>query len=97
MKKYILSLALIAATAIALSSCEPTAVYVRTRPEPPRIIHPVSPGPNYVWIDGEWIWRNGHYEYREGYWVPARSHRIWISGHWVEGRGGWYWISGHWK
>src|ERR1700722_9466882 len=44
---------------------------IRIGPPPaPRVVHvrPVSPGPDYVWIDGYWYPAGGHYRWHEGYW-----------------------------
>jgi hypothetical protein len=96
MKNYILII--FAVIAIGLSSCGPSAVVVRTRPEPPIYSRPYSPGPNYVWVDGEWIWRGNQYVYKQGYWAPIRrKNDIYVQGHWRAGKGGWYWVPGHWK
>lgn len=97
MKKYIL-LIMISFSALIFSSCGPTAVVVRTRPEPPMYARPIAPGPNHVWVDGEWVWNGREYVYKLGYWAPVRRRSgYYVSGHWKAGRGGWYWVPGHWK
>ncbi|MBA2249616.1 MAG: YXWGXW repeat-containing protein [Chitinophagaceae bacterium] len=98
MKKYFLHAVFILTTAFILGSCSPSGVIVTTRPAPPRYERPVAPGPAYVWVNGDWIRRNGQYVWREGYWTPRqRNHNEWVEGHWNARRGGWYWIPGHWR
>jgi hypothetical protein len=40
---------------ILFNSCGPGEVIVSTRPEPPYYVRSISPGMDYVWIDGDWI------------------------------------------
>lgn len=69
-------------------------------PPPPRVVHvqPVSPGPDYFWIDGYWYPVGNHYKWHEGYWtrppyagahwVPAHHDgRMFFDGYWEGGRG----------
>jgi hypothetical protein len=97
MKKLIVLCALIVSL-LSATSCRTRAV-VTTRPEPPTavVVRPAAPGPGYVWIDGEWVWNSGKYNYRHGYWVPARSGHTWIAGHWVPRGNGWYWERVYWR
>ena len=97
MKLRIYQLSIIAATLLFIAGCGPSAVVVRTRPQPPVYVRPVAPGANYVWIDGEWIRRGRHYNYRNGYWtLPRARYHQHNSGHWQQRRDGWYWIPGRW-
>src|SRR5690348_10215894 len=97
MKKLIVFCALIFSL-LSATSCRTRAV-VTTRPEPPAavIVRPASPGPGYVWIDGEWVWSGGRYNYNHGYWAPVRPGHVWIAGHWVRSGRGWYWERGYWR
>jgi WXXGXW repeat (2 copies) len=98
MKKHFLTLSLIAVIAFTFNSCAPSAVVVRTRPVSPVYARPLSPGPSYVWVDGEWILRGNQYFYNQGYWAtPRHRNSYWVSGHWKKARGGSYWVPGHWK
>ena len=63
-----LILALVLA-AVFMTGCGPAYVAVGTRPEPPVYAWPLPPVPNYVWIEGEWVWSGGVYVYRRGYWA----------------------------
>lgn len=87
------------AIAISFSTAADAQFVVKIRPEIPVIaVRPMAPSPRHVWVDGEWAWRNGRYEYVNGYWVepPIRGNR-WIPGHWKNTRRGWNWIPGHWR
>ena len=56
-----------------------------------------APGPDYVWIGGEWVW-NGRWFWRAGYWgYPPYPHAVWIGGGWHEGPHGWYRSPGRWR
>jgi outer membrane lipoprotein SlyB len=57
-----------------------------------------SPGPDYVWVDGEydwngvtWVWVGGHWGY------PPRPHAVWVVGRrWHDGYG-WHYQHGYWR
>jgi hypothetical protein len=78
-----------------MSSCA-TTVVVRERPVEPVYVRPAPPRPDYVWVDGEWARRHGHYEYIHGYWTAPRPGHVWHRGHWENRRGGYIWIGGSW-
>lgn len=88
--------ALVGLAMFGLVSCEGSYV-VSSRPEPPMYNRPISPGPDYVWIDGDWYYSGGEYRWREGYWGRPRTNRVWISGSWEQRRNGWYWRRGRWQ
>ena len=69
---------------------------VRVRPAAPVAVRIASPSPRHIWVEGDWVWRNGNYVYQPGYWHLPRGRERWISGHWKRTRGGWYWVPGHW-
>jgi len=67
---------------------------VRIRPVYPVIVRPIAPSHRHIWVDGEWIWRRGRYEYVNGYWaVPPEPRHRWHRGTgnigWVVGLGTW--------
>ncbi|MEP7228662.1 MAG: hypothetical protein ABI691_00340 [Ginsengibacter sp.] len=98
MKMRIYKLSIVVATLLFITGCGPSAVVVHTRPAPPVYARPIAPGPNYVWIDGEWLHRGRHYTYRKGYWAPPRArYHQYMGGHWQQRRSGWYWVPGHWN
>lgn len=68
----------------------PPAAVVETRP--------VSPGPNYVWVDGYQQWNGNAYVWVPGRWdVPPRPHARWVAHHWVHRHGGWVMVEGRWR
>ena len=82
--------------AFSLAGCEPGSVIVTARPETPYYARPVSPGPDYIWIDGDWQWVGGRYVYRNGYWGHPRGGRVWVTGSWEQRGNGWRWRRGRW-
>ncbi len=95
MKKKLL-LGLTISGLIIFSSCGPSSITVSSRPERPYYMRPASPGVGYVWMDGNWVARGGHYRWHEGHWARTRN-RAWISGSWESRPSGWYWRRGHWR
>jgi hypothetical protein len=58
----------------------------------------VSPGPEYVWVDGYQEWTGSAYIWVPGRWViPPRPHAVWVPGHWDHDRHGWFFIVGRWR
>jgi hypothetical protein len=62
---------------------------------------PPTPGPDYAWVDGDWIW-NGGWVWVGGYWaLPPFPHAFWFHGGWSRGwggfRGGFRRERGHWR
>ncbi len=56
----------------------------------------VAPGPDYIWIGGEWVWHGG-WVWAGGHWDhPPYPHAVWVSGRcWHDGHG-WHAQHGHW-
>jgi hypothetical protein len=53
-------------------------------PPPPRVlrVRPVSPGPDFVWVDGYWYPVAGHYRWHAGYWTrPPYVGARWVVPH----------------
>src|ERR1041385_5179871 len=82
---------------IALTGCAATAhpasgVVVSAGPPPAQVeAVPVTPGPDYVWIDGSWAW-DGRWLWRPGYWaVRPYPHARWERGFWRHDRSRWVW------
>ena len=82
---------------ILVSSCGPSRVAVRDRPVAPFVVRPAAPYANAVWIDGEWRWRSGRYEYIHPHYVTPRRGRAWVPGHWTSTRRGNVWVKGRWR
>jgi hypothetical protein len=83
--------------AIVLSSC--TAEYVGTRPAyDSDVAVGIAPGPGYVWVNREYVWRGGSYVAVPGYWArPSRPGRAWVAGGWYGYHGGYRWHRGYWR
>jgi outer membrane lipoprotein SlyB len=66
-------------------------------PPPPVETVIAAPGPDYVWIAGEWEWNNA-WVWRSGCWThPPYGYTGWIRGsYWRDGRG-WHHYRGHWR
>lgn len=77
---------------------QPEPIYVAQAPPPPPsepIV--VAPGPGYVWVGGDWVWRGG-WVWSGGYWVmPPYPHAVWVCGYWSNGPHGWRHAPGHWR
>ncbi|HEY3763482.1 MAG TPA: YXWGXW repeat-containing protein [Verrucomicrobiae bacterium] len=57
-----------------------------------------SPGPDYVWVDGEWDWNGVGWVWVGGHWIlPPYPHAIWVHGGWYRGPHGWYHDRGYWR
>jgi WXXGXW repeat (2 copies) len=92
MKNYLLVLSIL--SCIILAGC--SVGYVTTLPPDVTYVRPVSPGPDYVWIGGDWVWTGGGYHWREGSWQHPREGYSWQSGHWENGGRGYRWHKGGW-
>jgi hypothetical protein len=101
MKKYFVSLALMAGMLVGYSqSAGAQRLYVNVRPEAPRVVveRPPRPSVAHVWIGDEWSMRNGSYVHVGGHWeAPPAHRRAWVAGHWEHGSRGHYWVAGHWR
>lgn len=86
---------LIVGSMIALTSC--AGEIVATRPVDVEYARPVAPGPDYIWISGDWVWSGGVYTWHEGHWDRPREGRTWHEGHWESHGNGWRWNRGRWK
>ncbi len=74
-----------------------TVVYQAPPPEPVETVVVASPGPDYIWIGGEWVW-NGRWVWVGGHWgYPPYPHAVWIHGSWSRGPYGWRGAPGHWR
>jgi hypothetical protein len=76
----------------------PNTAVAQAPPPPPVEPVVVAPGPDYVWVDGEWVWNGATYVWVGGRWaVPPHHHAVWVSAHWVHGPHGYYRVDGHWR
>jgi YXWGXW repeat-containing protein len=77
----------------------PTAtieVEVEEEPPPPRRVV-VETRPGFVFVEGRWYRRGGHWEWADGRWERERVGHVWVPGRW-ERRGRHHvWIEGSWR
>ncbi len=98
MKKLLFLISTFVFITIFIAGCGSSSLAVKDRPHPPLYSQPLAPGPNYIWVSGEWIPRHRRYVYRKGYWVHMRpGHVIYVEGHWHSRRRGWVGIPGYWR
>ena len=98
MKKIFFKVVLLFTFIISVSAAANAQFIVKIRPNAPVIVRGLSPSPRHSWVEGEWIWRGGRYQYVNGYWaMPPRYGVVWIPGHWKNSRRGWVWRPGHWR
>src|SRR5215475_7851019 len=74
MKKILMIIGI--AGCIAATGCAVDG-YVTDQPADVYYERPVSPGPDYIWIDGDWTWGGGGYHWHNGYWGRPRAGRTW--------------------
>lgn len=96
MTKQILLAIAIAGSLTAFTGCAVDG-YVETQPADVVYTRPVSPGADYVWIDGDWYWSGGSYNWHPGYWRRGRAGRSWHAGSWSHTQRGYHWNRGHWR
>jgi hypothetical protein len=69
-------------------------------PPPPLIVETVtisSPGPDYIWIEGAWVWR-GHWVWAHGHWArPPHPGAIWVPHRYAYHNGVHVYIHGYWR
>lgn len=75
-----------------------TVTYIQQAPPPaPVETVVVAPGPDYIWIGGEWVW-NGGWFWVHGHWgYPPHPHAVWIGGRAWHDEHGWHNARGHWR
>jgi len=94
MKKQLIILAM-AGCLVGAAGC--AGGYVATQPAEVVYTRPAAPGPDYIWIDGDWGWSGGAYVWHEGHWGRPRGGRTWQRGSWQSGPRGYRWNRGHWR
>ncbi len=99
MKKVLQYLLFATISAFVLASCAPSAVVVRERPVAPGYtdVRPAPPYPGAVWINEDWEYRGGRYEYVRPHWErPPQAGHVWHGGYWENHSHGYSWHKGHW-
>ncbi|MGO8765685.1 MAG: YXWGXW repeat-containing protein [Limisphaerales bacterium] len=82
-----------------VNSPDANTTVVASAPPPPQTdVVVASPGPDYVWVDGEWNWDGVSWVWVGGHWVyPPHPQAVWVVGGWYRGPHGWYHDRGHWR
>jgi len=84
--------------AVFFTACAVHETYVvKERPREVVYVRPPSPGPQHVWVTGDWIWENGEYHWHEGRWEQRHEGVYWHDGYWKTTPHGYKWIAGHWE
>ncbi|HVU98757.1 MAG TPA: hypothetical protein VHE34_26225 [Puia sp.] len=96
MTKQLLLAIAIAGSLMGLTGCAVDG-YVETQPADVVYTRPVAPGPDYIWIEGDWIYSGGRYNWHPGYWRRGRPGRAWVGGSWSHTPHGYHWNRGHWR
>ena len=65
------------------------------QPPPPPVEH-VEPRRGFVWVEGNYEWRDGRYAWSGGHWEPERPGRQWHGGHWDRRGERYVWVRGEW-
>ena len=79
---------------------EPVAAVVQEPVAPAPVVESVvvAPGPDYIWVAGEWTWYWGHWVWCGGHWaVPPYREARWFRGGWSDYHGHRAWLPGHWR
>ncbi|HEY1661478.1 MAG TPA: YXWGXW repeat-containing protein [Verrucomicrobiae bacterium] len=85
-------------TASAAEAQSTTVVQTAPPAAPPTTVVVASPGPGYLWVDGDWEWNGGTWVWVGGHWVyPPYGGAVWIHGGWYQGPHGWYHERGYWR
>jgi len=77
-----------------LAQAPPPSAWRGSPPPPP--VERVEPRKGFVWIDGNYEWRDGRYVWMGGHYEPERAGRRWHGGHWDWQRDHYVWIRGNW-
>jgi hypothetical protein len=78
------------------AGCAGEAYLVDTAPPAPRA-EVITYRPGYVWVNGHWNRRGGHWHWRDGYYVRERPDMVYIQPRWERRTRGWVYIDGGWR
>lgn len=89
--KKIIFLILLGGFTLTLNSC--SVGYVSEPPAYVEVYIPPRPYPNYIWIEGGWVWSSSRNAYiqRRGYWADPNSARSHRKGEWKKYDKGYRW------
>lgn len=71
--------------------------YPREAPPPRRADRQGAQRAGYVWVDGDWDWKNGRYEWTAGHWERERAGKRWRPSTWEQRDSVWARIDGDWE
>jgi len=83
-----------------LAGCGPGYVGVGYGPPPPARYGAMgyAPGPGYVWTDGYYDLRGGHWNWVDGRWArPPHGHSRWVRSEWRREGGRYRFHRGYWR
>ncbi len=85
-------------TPSTVSENQPRPVLIhQPPPRAPVEVYVAAPGPEYIWLGGEWIWNSGWF-WAGGHWAyPPHPHAVWLGGRCWQDRRGWHNERGHWR
>ncbi len=67
-------------------------------PAPPTETIVAAPGPDYTYVNGEWVWNGATWVWVSGRWVLGPyPHAVWVSARWDYGPYGWHRVPGYWR
>jgi len=73
---------------------------VTVKPNRPNLIlkRPNRIRPNYIWVEGHWMWSDFYEDYIwiKGKWMRKKRGHYWIPGFWEVSLDGFIWIDGYW-
>jgi outer membrane lipoprotein SlyB len=78
---------------------DPSAVAIQQAPPPaPVDVQVVSPGPGYIWMNGEWAWNGVGWYWVGGHWgYPPYGGAVWVGGYRWHDAYGWHYRRGYWR
>lgn len=73
----------------------PPGAWPTSAPPPPRA-EKIGARAGFVWVPGQWDWRNNKWEWVAGHWERERAGKRWRPSRWEERDGRWSRIDGDW-
>jgi len=93
-QKTVLATFVVAFLNISVASAQ---IYVNVRPIKPVVVRIEAPTPRHVWIDEDWMERDGHYVWSGGHWeAPPHNGYRYTKGYWRHSGHGHAWHAGRW-
>jgi hypothetical protein len=71
--------------------------YPTAPPPAPQAEPPQRPRAGYVWIAGNYEWKDGDYAWTPGHWERQKASQRWVDGHWDRQGDRYVWIPGAWQ